>query len=45
MEFILLRAPEDGHHQPWSADPDQRGDHPPLGLGERAQRGLEAPRR
>lgn len=45
MEFILLRAPEDGDHQPRSADADQRGDHPSLGLGERAQRGLEAARR
>lgn len=45
MEFVLLRAPEDGDHQPRAADADQRGDHPALGLGERAQRGLQAARR
>lgn len=37
MELVFLRAPEDGHHQPRPADAHQRGDHTPLGLGERAQ--------
>lgn len=44
MELVFLRAPEDGHHQPRPADAHQRGDHTPLGLGERAQRGLKASR-
>lgn len=45
VEPVVLRAPEDGDHQPRPADDDQRGHHPPLGVGARAQRGLEAARR
>lgn len=45
VESVLLRTPEDGDHQPRPADHDQRGHHPPLGVGARAERGLEAPRR
>lgn len=44
VELVLLRAPEDGHHQPRPADAHQRGDHTPFRLGERAQWGLEASR-
>lgn len=44
MEPVILRTPEDGDHQPRPADHDQRGHHPPLGVGARAKRGLEAPR-
>lgn len=44
MESVVLRAPEDGDHQPRPADHDQRGHHPALRLGARAQRGLEATR-
>lgn len=43
VESVLLWTAEDGDHQPRPADHDQRGHHPPLGLGARAQRGLEAP--
>lgn len=42
MEFVLVRAVENGDHKPRAADHDQRGDHPTLGLGGGAQRGLEA---
>lgn len=42
VEPVILWAPEDGDHQPWPADHDQRGHHPPLGLGAWTQRGLEA---
>lgn len=45
MEFIILRAPQNGDHQPWSTDVDQRGDHSPFWMGERAKRGLQASRR
>lgn len=45
VEFVLVRAAEDGDHKPRAADHDQRGDHPALGLGGGAQRGLEAPGR
>lgn len=44
VEPVLLRASEDGDHQPRPADHDQRGHHPSLRLGARAQRGLQAPR-
>lgn len=44
VEPVILRTPEDGDHQPRPADHDQRGHHPPLGVGARAKRGLEAPR-
>lgn len=45
VEFVLVRAVEDGDHKPRIADHDQRGDHPALGLGGWAQRGLKAPGR
>lgn len=41
MELVFVRAVEDGDHKPRPADHDQRGDHPALRLGGRAQRGLE----
>lgn len=44
MELILLWAPEDGHHQPWSADAYQWGDYTPFRLGEWAKWGLQASR-
>lgn len=45
LESVVLRAPEDGDHQPRASDHDQRGHNPPLGVGARTQRGLQAPGR
>lgn len=42
VESVILWTPEDGDHQPRPANPDQRGDNPPLGLGAWAQWGLKA---
>lgn len=44
VESVLLWTTKDGDHQPRPADHDQRGHHPALWLGARAEWGLEAPR-